>query len=77
MITNDQFIILRAAICDNCKFDRVSQLPLPHTLKAFLRDYSYKHKIRTRQLVAGAAAGGSGEEAAAAAVGATATSKDT
>ena len=75
MITNNQFIILRAAICDNCKFDRVSQLPLPHTLKAFLRDYSYKHKIRTRQLVAGAAGGG--EEAAAAAVGATATSKDT
>ena len=75
MITNNQFIILRAAICDNCKFDRVSQLPLPHTLKAFLRDYSYKHKIRTRQLVAGAAGGG--EEAAAAAVGANATSKDT
>ena len=74
MITNNQFIILRAAICDNCKFDRVSQLPLPHTLKAFLRDYSYKHKIRTRQLVAGAAGGG--EEASAAAVGATA-SKDT
>ena len=74
MITNDQFIILRAAICDNCKFDRVSQLPLPHTLKAFLRDYSYKHKIRTRQLVAGAAGGG--EEAAAAAVGVGA-SKDT
>ena len=74
MITNNQFIILRAAICDNCKFDRVSQLPLPHTLKAFLRDYSYKHKIRTRQLVAGAAGGG--EEAAAAAVGVGA-SKDT
>ena len=74
MITNNQFIILRAAICDSCKFDRVSQLPLPHTLKAFLRDYSYKHKIRTRQLVAGAAGGG--EEAAAAAVGA-AASKDT
>ena len=56
----------------------MSQLPLPHTLKAFLRDYSYKHKIRTRQLVAGAAGagGGGGEEAAAAAVGA-AASKDT
>ena len=57
----------------------MSQLPLPHTLKAFLRDYSYKHKIRTRQLVAGAAGaggGGGGEEAAAPAVGA-AASKDT
>ena len=42
--------LARAAICDNCKFDRVSQLPLPPSLKSFLRDYSYKHKIRTRQL---------------------------
>ena len=50
--------LARAAICDSCKFDRVSQLPLPQTLKAFLRDYSYKHKIRTRQLDMGCASGG-------------------
>jgi len=49
--------LARAAICDSCKFDRVSQLPLPQTLKAFLRDYSYKHKIRTRQLDMGCAGG--------------------
>jgi suppressor of cytokine signaling 5 len=42
--------LARAAICDRCTYGRVSQLPLPQTLKAFLREYSYKHKFRTRQL---------------------------
>ena len=42
--------LARAKICDNCTFGNVSQLPLPRTLKSFLRAYSYKQKIRTRQL---------------------------
>ena len=71
--------LARAAICDSCKFDRVSQLPLPLTLKAFLRDYSYKHKIRTRQLDMGCAGGDGGEDKAAktAAVEAAGVSKET
>ena len=103
--------LARAAICDSCKYDRVSQLPLPQTLKvswpnssiyylmrtlikqryyvhdhltlkyasffqAFLRDYSYKHKIRTRQLDMGCAGGGAGGEEKTA-LAAAASSKET
>ncbi len=42
--------IARAAICDNCTYGNVRQLPLPRTLVSFLRAYSYRHKFRTRQL---------------------------
>ena len=39
----------RAVICDTIKdYNAVSGLPLPKTLVGFLREYSYRHKVRAR-----------------------------
>jgi len=41
--------ICRAAVCDTLqKYDDVNKLPIPKTLREYLREYHYKHKIRTR-----------------------------
>ncbi len=40
----------RSAVCDATTYAGVSQLPLPRVLKGFLREYSYRHKIRSRQV---------------------------
>ena len=40
--------LARASICDRTTYGGVSQLPLPKVLKQYLREYNYKHKIRTR-----------------------------
>merc|ERR1711956_62369 len=47
----------RTVICDNMvshegisKYDGISQLQLPKTLKSFLREYHYKHKVDSRTL---------------------------
>ncbi len=48
--TFDLQSLARAAVCDATTYAGVSQLPLPRVLKAFLREYSYRHKIRSRQV---------------------------
>ena len=52
----------RTVICDNMvshegisKYDGISQLQLPKTLKSFLREYHYKHKVDSRTLEGAAA----------------------
>jgi len=42
--------LARAVVCDNTTYEGVSQLPLPSTLKDYLREYSYRHKLRSRQV---------------------------
>ena len=49
--------LARTVICDNMqshegisKYDGISQLQLPKTLKSFLREYHYKHKVDMRTL---------------------------
>jgi suppressor of cytokine signaling 5 len=54
--------LCRAAICDRLTlteaaassfatpYEAVSALPLPKVLKDFLREYSYRHKIGSRQI---------------------------
>ena len=42
--------LARAAVCDACTYEGVDSLPLPVTVKAFLREYSYRHKVRSRQI---------------------------
>ena len=42
--------LARASICDRTTYGGVSQLPLPKVLKQYLREYNYKHKIRTRYI---------------------------
>jgi len=42
--------LARASICDRTHYGGVSQLPLPKVLKQYLREYHYKHKIRTRYI---------------------------
>ncbi len=37
-------------MCDATTYAGVSQLPLPRALKNYLREYSYRHKIRSRQV---------------------------
>lgn len=40
----------RTVICDSTSYDGISQLPIPKTLKSFLREYHYKHKVDSRAL---------------------------
>lgn len=40
--------LARCVVCDNCTYNGISLLPLPRRLKDFLREYNYKHKIRSR-----------------------------
>ena len=40
----------RAVVCDNCTYNGVSLLPMPKSMKDYLRDYNYKHKIRSRHV---------------------------
>ena len=42
--------LARATICDHTTYGGVSKLPIPKVLKQYLREYHYKHKIRTRYL---------------------------
>ena len=42
--------LARASICDRTHYGGVSQLTLPKVLKQYLREYHYKHKIRTRYI---------------------------
>ena len=42
--------LARASICDNITYSGVTQLPLPKVLKQYLREYHYRHKIRTRYI---------------------------
>merc|ERR1711902_349285 len=40
----------RTVICDNTTYNGVTTLPIPKTLKSFLREYHYKHKVESREL---------------------------
>lgn len=42
--------LARNVICDSTSYDGVSTLPIPKTLKSFLREYHYKHKVDSRTL---------------------------
>ena len=42
--------LARASICDHCSYNDVSALWIPETLKKFVREYSYRHKIGSRQI---------------------------
>ena len=42
--------LARASISDRTHYGGISQLPLPKVLKQYLREYHYKHKIRTRYI---------------------------
>ena len=42
--------LARTVICDNTEYEGVSYLPIPKTLKTFLREYHYKHKFDSRSL---------------------------
>lgn len=42
--------LARNVICDSTSYDGVSTLPIPKTLKSFLREYHYKHKVESRAL---------------------------
>jgi len=37
-------------VCDATSYEGISHLPLPRALKEFLREYSYRHKLRSRQV---------------------------
>jgi hypothetical protein len=38
-------------VCDQLNsYSDVGDLPIPKTLKQYLREYHYKHKIRTRHV---------------------------
>lgn len=41
--------LVRATICTRVTYDGISQLPLPASLKEYLRFYHYKQKIRVRR----------------------------
>ena len=43
--------LARAVICDRCSYSGVGRLPLPKSIKSFLREYSYRHKVRSRVVV--------------------------
>jgi len=40
----------RTVICDNTTYNGITVLPIPKTLKSFLREYHYKHKVASREL---------------------------
>uniref|UniRef100_UPI00358E9BE1 suppressor of cytokine signaling 5 isoform X1 n=2 Tax=Myxine glutinosa TaxID=7769 RepID=UPI00358E9BE1 len=42
--------LCRAAICQRLTYDGIETLPLPHTLKEYLREYHYKQKVRVCRL---------------------------
>jgi len=42
--------LARASICDKTHYGGISHLPLPKVLKQYLREYHYRHKIRTRYI---------------------------
>ena len=43
--------LARATICDTLKsYSTVDQLELPKSLKAYLKEYHYRHKVRVRRL---------------------------
>jgi hypothetical protein len=43
--------LARGAVCDQVNsYSAVGVLPIPKTLKQYLREYHYKHKIRTRHV---------------------------
>jgi len=40
----------RTVICDNTTYNGITTLSLPKTLKSFLKEYHYKHKVESREL---------------------------
>ncbi|CAN7941772.1 unnamed protein product [Ixodes hexagonus] len=42
--------LARAAICARIAYDGASRLPLPRSLRAYLREYHYKQRVRVRQM---------------------------
>jgi len=40
----------RAVICKNATYDGINSLRLPRSLKAYLKEYHYKQRVRVRQL---------------------------
>lgn len=42
--------LARAAICARIAYDGASRLPLPRSLRAYLREYHYKQRVRVRQI---------------------------
>merc|ERR1719189_2684040 len=40
----------RTVICDNTTYNGITTLPIPKTLKSFLKEYHYKHKVASREL---------------------------
>ncbi len=42
--------LARTVICDSTTYDGVCELPIPKTLKSFLKEYHYKHKVDSREL---------------------------
>jgi suppressor of cytokine signaling 5 len=42
--------LCRAVICKNATYDGINSLRLPRSLKAYLKEYHYKQRVRVRQL---------------------------
>jgi len=42
--------LARTVICDNTTYNGITTLPIPKTLKSFLKEYHYKHKVASREL---------------------------
>lgn len=42
--------LCRAAICSTTNYDAINRLPLPRPLKAYLREYHYKQRVRVRNI---------------------------
>ena len=40
----------RTVICDSTSYDGITELPIPKSLKSFLREYHYKHKVESRPI---------------------------
>lgn len=47
--------LARAVICSRISYDGASRLPLPRCLRAYLREYHYKQRVRVRQIEDGGA----------------------
>lgn len=42
--------LARAALCSHLTYDSISKLPLPKSLKMYLKEYHYKQRVRIRRL---------------------------
>ncbi|XP_043930345.1 suppressor of cytokine signaling 4 [Protopterus annectens] len=42
--------LCRTVICSKTKYDAIDHLPVPSSLKTYLKEYHYKHKVRVRRI---------------------------